>query len=136
MQQDWLLASDIATVLVVPLTSDTALEAFRGNVFVPRETSGSEKDSVAVVSQIGPVSREYLDPYPAGRLPTYLLREVGAGARLVTGICSSTPSPVEPDHRPGGGLPTGSGTPVRPPPHRPSTAPSGAPDSARVSGAR
>lgn len=86
MQQDWLLASDIRTVLVVPLTSNTALESFPGNVFVPRETSGLEKDSVAVVSQIGPVGREFLDPYPAGHLPAYLLREIGAGVRLVTGV--------------------------------------------------
>lgn len=31
----WLLASDVATVLVVPVTSNTALEAFPGNVLLP-----------------------------------------------------------------------------------------------------
>jgi mRNA interferase MazF len=86
LQQDWLLATDIQTVLVVPLTSNTALEAFPGNVFMPRETTGLDKDSVANVTQIGPVGREYLDPHPVGSLPAYLLREVAAGVRLVTGV--------------------------------------------------
>lgn len=86
MQEDWLLATDITTVLVVPLTSNIALEAFPGNVLVPREASALDKESVAVVSQIGPVSREFLDPYPAGHLPGYVLSKIAAGIRLVTGI--------------------------------------------------
>ena len=86
MQEDWLLASDIATVLVVPLTSNVALETFPGNVLVPGAASGLDKDSVAVVSQVGPVSREFLDPYPVGHLPSYLLAKVTAGIRLVMGI--------------------------------------------------
>jgi mRNA interferase MazF len=86
LQQDWLLATAIQTVLVVPLTSNTALEAFPGNVLVLRETSGLEEDSVANVTQLGAVSREYLDPVPVGCLPAYLIREIGAGVRLVTGV--------------------------------------------------
>lgn len=86
LQEDWLLATTIATVQVVPLTSNTALEAFPGNVLVPAEASGLDKDSVAVVSQVGPVSRQFLDPYPAGRVPAYLLTEIGAGIRLVLGL--------------------------------------------------
>ncbi len=86
VQEDWLLATDIGTALVVPLTSNTTLEAFPGNVLVPAEASGLDKDSVAVVSQLGPVSREFLDPYPAGHVPGYLLTKIAAGVRLVTGI--------------------------------------------------
>lgn len=86
VQEDWLLATTIDTVQVVPLTSSTALEAFPGNVLVPAEASGLEKDSVALVSQVGPVSREFLDPYPAGRIPAYLLSEIDAGIRLVLGL--------------------------------------------------
>lgn len=86
MQEDWLLASDIATVLVVPLTSNTALEAFPGNVLVPLDVSGLEKDSVAVVSQVGPVGREFLGPYPVGRAPGYLVTRIADGIRLVMGI--------------------------------------------------
>lgn len=86
MQEDWLLATDIRTALVVPLTSNTALEAFPGNVLVAAEASGLEKDSVAVVSQLGPVSREFIEPHPAGHIPGYLMTEIAAGVRLVTGI--------------------------------------------------
>lgn len=86
MQEDWLLATEIATVLVVPLTSNVALEAFPGNVLVSADASGLEKDSVAVVSQLGPVSREFLDPYPVGHLPGYVLSKIGSGIRLVLGV--------------------------------------------------
>ncbi|GGD75278.1 MULTISPECIES: type II toxin-antitoxin system PemK/MazF family toxin [Microbacterium] len=86
LQEDWLLASDIATVLVVPLTSNIALEAFPGNVLVPIDASGLGRDSVAVVSQIGPVSREYVEPYPVGHVPTYVLSKITDGIRLVLGI--------------------------------------------------
>lgn len=86
MQEDWLLATDIRTALVVPLTSNTALAAFPGNVLVTGEASGLAKDSVALVSQLGPVSREFLEPYPAGRIPGYLMTEIATGVRLVTGI--------------------------------------------------
>lgn len=86
MQEDWLLATRIATVLVVPLTSNVALEAFPGNVLVPVDASGLGKDSVAVVSQIGPVSREFLEAYPVGRVPSYVLSRIADGIRLAMGI--------------------------------------------------
>lgn len=86
LQQDWLMASAIRTALVIPLTSNTALQRFPGNVLIPAEAAALERDSVAVVSQVTPVSREYLDPYPVGALPGYLLREIAEGIRLVTGV--------------------------------------------------
>ena len=86
MQEHWLLASEIATVLVVPLTSNTALEAFPGNVLVPVDASGLGQDSVAVVSQVGPVSREFLEPFPVGHVPSYVLSKIADGLRLVLGI--------------------------------------------------
>ncbi|WP_431837479.1 type II toxin-antitoxin system PemK/MazF family toxin [Cellulomonas sp. Y8] len=86
VQDDWLLATEIGTVLVVPLTSNLALEVFPGNVLVPGAASGLDRDSVAVVSQVGPVSREFLEPFPTGHLPAYLANAVAAGIRLVTGI--------------------------------------------------
>jgi mRNA interferase MazF len=86
MQEDWLLASDIATVLVVPVTSNLTLEAFPGNVLIPVDASGLDKDSVAIVSQVGPVSREYLDAYSVGHLPGYVVTRIADGIRLVMGI--------------------------------------------------
>lgn len=86
LQEDWLLDSTINTVLVVPLTSKTTLEGFPGNVLIPAAASGLDRDSVANVSQLGPVSREFLDPYPAGRIAAYLMSQIGTGVRLVTGV--------------------------------------------------
>lgn len=86
MQENWLLATQISTVLVVPLTSNIALEAFPGNVLIPVDASGLGKDSVAVVSQVGPVSREFLEPYPVGHVPSYVLSKIADGIRLVMGI--------------------------------------------------
>jgi mRNA-degrading endonuclease toxin of MazEF toxin-antitoxin module len=40
MQEDWLLATDMATVLVIPLTSNSASEAFPGKMLLPPEASG------------------------------------------------------------------------------------------------
>lgn len=86
LQEDWLLATQINTVLVVPLTSNIALEAFPGNVLLPVEATGLEKDSVAVVSQTGPVSREFLELYAIGHVSSHLLTKIAAGVRLVMGV--------------------------------------------------
>lgn len=86
VQEDWLLATRINTVLVVPLTSNLVQQTFPGNVLVPAESSGLEKDSVALVTQLGPVSREFIEPHAVGRLPAYLLQKIGSGIRLVTGV--------------------------------------------------
>ena len=86
IQEDWLLASAIQTALVVPLTSNTRLAKFPGNVLVPEEASSLDKPSVALVSQLMALDRAYLDPFPAGHLPGFLLSEIAAGIRLVTGI--------------------------------------------------
>ncbi|MGC5615609.1 type II toxin-antitoxin system PemK/MazF family toxin [Georgenia sp. Z1491] len=86
MQEDWLLATRISTVLVTPLTSNVALDAFPGNVLIPVDAAGLEKDSVAVVSQVGPVGREFIESHPVGRVPSYLLTRIADGIRLVMGI--------------------------------------------------
>lgn len=64
MQEDWLPAANIATVLVVPLTSNVALEAFPGHVLVHREASTLDRDSVAVVSQWGPSAASFWTHIP------------------------------------------------------------------------
>ncbi len=73
-------------MLVVPLTSNVAHEAFPGDVLVPIDASGLGKCSVAVVSQIGPVSREFLDPFSIGHVPSYVLSKISDGVRQVLGI--------------------------------------------------
>ncbi|WP_159618104.1 type II toxin-antitoxin system PemK/MazF family toxin [Ruania rhizosphaerae] len=86
LQEDWLIESAISTVIVVPMTSNLKLEVFPGNVRIPALASGLDRDSVAVVSQVGPIDRGFLEPHPIGRLPGYLMTQVAGGVRLVTGI--------------------------------------------------
>lgn len=86
LQDDWLLGTSINTVLLIPLTSNLAQEAFPGNVLIPALASGLDRDSVALVTQLGPVSREYVQPFAVGRLAPYLLNELATGIRLVIGI--------------------------------------------------
>ncbi|WP_062464160.1 type II toxin-antitoxin system PemK/MazF family toxin [Demequina soli] len=86
LQADWLLATEIATVLVVPLTSNVRLGDFPGNVRVPRDATGLDRDSVALVSQVGPVGREFVDPFPVGRVPSHLMRALGEGVRLTLAV--------------------------------------------------
>lgn len=85
VQADDFNRSAIATVVVVPLTSNTALAAMPGNVFVPRASSGLDKDSVANVSQVTVVSREYLS-YPVATLPADVMTSIDAGLRVVLGL--------------------------------------------------
>jgi mRNA interferase MazF len=55
-------------------------------VFIPAAASGLGKDSVAVIPQLGPVSREFIEPYPVGHLPGYLMAEVSAAVRLLLAV--------------------------------------------------
>lgn len=86
LQAGWVLDSALNTVLVVPLTSNVTHQTFPGNVLVPKAASGLDKDSVALVTQLGPVSREFLDPYPVSSLPEYLMTQMDDGVRLVTAL--------------------------------------------------
>ncbi|MGC4175125.1 type II toxin-antitoxin system PemK/MazF family toxin [Demequina sp.] len=85
LQDDWLLRSAFNTVIVVPLTSNTELASFPGNVLVTSAASGLDRDSVALVAQITSVGRKHLDPYPAATLPAYLLDQIKSGVRLAIG---------------------------------------------------
>lgn len=86
IQDDWLTESANATIVLIPFTSQVRLQVFPGNVFIPAAASGLGKDSVAVIPQLGPVSREFIDPSPAGHLPGYLMAEVSAAVRLLLAV--------------------------------------------------
>ena len=85
VQDDSVNASRIATTVVAVLTSNTALAAVGGNVFVPAEGSGLSKDSVINVTQLLTVDKADLDE-PVGRIPAHLMEEVDLGLRLVLGL--------------------------------------------------
>ncbi|HEY0240086.1 MAG TPA: type II toxin-antitoxin system PemK/MazF family toxin [Friedmanniella sp.] len=85
VQSDQYNASRIATVVVLPITSNTALARHPGNVFVPALASGLTKDSVVNVSQPMTVDRGDIDPVGAA-LPENLMDAVDAGLRRVVDL--------------------------------------------------
>ncbi len=85
VQSDQYNKSRIATIVVLPITSNTALAQHPGNVFVPDVASGLSKDSVVNVSQPTTVDRADLDP-TASVLPENLMDAIDAGLRRVLGL--------------------------------------------------
>ena len=82
LQSDRYNTSRISTVVVLPLTSNTALARHPGNVFVPALASGLPKDSVVNVSQPMTVDRSDLDVTGVA-LPANLMDAIDAGLRRV-----------------------------------------------------
>jgi mRNA interferase MazF len=84
VQGDAFNASRIATVVVVPLTSNLRWAAAPGNVTLDAGRTGLPKDSVANVSQIVSVDRAVLSDR-VGRLNATALEAVLAGIDVVLG---------------------------------------------------
>lgn len=82
VQSDAYSASALSTVVAVVLTSNTALAAMPGNVFVPATASGLPRDSVVNVTGIVTLDENDLTEM-AGQLPSYLLADVDQGLRRV-----------------------------------------------------
>ena len=76
--------SRIATVLIVPLTSNLRLANAPGNVVLPARASGLPRESVANVSQLIAVDRDLLSER-VGHLSADLLLTIFAGVDLVLG---------------------------------------------------
>jgi mRNA interferase MazF len=85
VQDDAFNRSRLRTVIAVVLTSNLRLVDAPGNVLVPAKAAGLPKDSVANVSQVITLDREFLDE-PAGRLRGPLMKSVDDGLRLVLGL--------------------------------------------------
>ena len=76
--------SRLRTVLAAVITSNSAMAAHPGNVFLPAAATGLSKDSVVNVTQLLTLDREdFEDQEPAGGVPGYLMTDVDAGLRLV-----------------------------------------------------
>ena len=84
VQGDAFNASRLATVVVVPLTSNLRWAAAPGNVTLPARRTGLPKDSVANVSQIVTVDRSVLSER-VGRLAEEDVALILAGIDLVLG---------------------------------------------------
>ena len=84
VQGDALNASRLATVVVVPLTSNVRWASAPGNVFLRRRQTGLPRDSVANVSQIVAVDRSVLSDH-VGRVPRQRLELILSGIDVVLG---------------------------------------------------
>lgn len=84
VQGDPFNASNLATVLVVPLTSNLRWGTAPGNVPLSRRRTGLPKDSVANVSQTVSIDRSILGER-AGRVSKAQLRLILEGIDIVLG---------------------------------------------------
>ncbi|WP_269461428.1 type II toxin-antitoxin system PemK/MazF family toxin [Nocardioides baekrokdamisoli] len=73
----------LQTTIVVALTSNTALSAMPGNVFLDVNVTGLPKDCVANVTAIATVDRRDLHVRPLARVPQHLMDQVDRGLRQV-----------------------------------------------------
>ena len=84
VQGDALNRSRIGTVVCVPLTSTLKWSGAPGNVLLPKQTTGLEKDSVANVSLLVAVDKQQLVEF-VGRLSSRQLESVLSGIDVILG---------------------------------------------------
>jgi mRNA interferase MazF len=77
--------SKIRTIIILILTSNLKLSDAPGNVLIPSSESGLSKDSVANISQIITVDKDFLTE-KCGKLPLRYIKSIDDGLRLVLSI--------------------------------------------------
>ena len=85
VQADAFNRSRLQTVIAVVLTSNLRLVDAPGNVLMSAKATGLPKDSVANVSQVITIDRDFLTE-KAGRLRGQLLKDLDNGLRLVLAL--------------------------------------------------
>ena len=85
VQSDAFNRSRLRTVVAVVLTSNVRLVDAPGNVLIPARVAGLSKDSVANVSQIITIDRDFLTEL-AGRVRGQWLKDIEDGLRLVLAL--------------------------------------------------
>lgn len=75
VQNDNFNASNIATAVVVPLTTNTLLAEYKDNIFLSKETTKLPKDSVALTPQIGSIDKSCIVE-KVSKLPSAVMLEV------------------------------------------------------------
>jgi len=85
VQSDAFNRSRLRTLIAVVLMTNVRLVDAPGNVLLPAKATGLPKASVANVSQVITVDRDFLDER-AGRVRGQLLKDVDNGLRLVLGL--------------------------------------------------
>lgn len=81
VQDDLLTVSRLATVMVVPLTTNLHRAVAVGNVLLGASETGLKKDSVALVCQVLTLDKEFLDER-AGSLSRRTVQAIDSGLRL------------------------------------------------------
>ncbi len=84
VQADPFNRSRIATVVVVPLTSNEKWADAPGNVLLPAPSTGLPRASVAMSSLITAIDKRLLDEH-VGKLPAAKLRSVLDGIAVIIG---------------------------------------------------
>ena len=82
IQSDPYNASRLATVLTAVITSNTALAAMPGNVFLPAAATGLPRDSVVNVTALVTLNKTDLTDR-IGEVPPSLMHEVDRGLRRI-----------------------------------------------------
>lgn len=77
--------SRLATVVAAAVTSNTALAAMPGNVFLPSTTTGLPRDAVVNATAVVTLDKADLGER-AGTTPEALMEEVDRGLRMVLGL--------------------------------------------------
>ena len=85
IQSDPFNASRLNTAIAAVITSNTALAAIPGNVFLPAAISGLPKDSVVNVTALVTLNETDLES-SSGQLPESLMNDVSRGLRRVLGF--------------------------------------------------
>lgn len=85
VQSDAFNRSRLRTVIAVSLATNVRLLDAPGNVLVPAKASGLPKASIANVSQVVTLDRDFLLER-AGRLRGQVLKDLDRGLRLVLGL--------------------------------------------------
>lgn len=85
VQSDAFNRSRLRTIIAVVLMTNLRLVEAPGNVLIPAKASGLPKDSIANVSQLMTVDRDFLLER-AGRLRGQIMKDLESGLRLVLGL--------------------------------------------------
>lgn len=85
VQSDAFNRSRLRTVIAVVLMTNLRLVEAPGNVLIPAKASGLPKDSIANVSQLITLDRNFLLER-AGRIRGRIMHDLESGLRLVLGL--------------------------------------------------
>lgn len=85
VQDDLLTESRLATVMVVPVTSNLQRATAAGNVLLQPKETGLSVPSVALVCQVMTIDKAWFAE-PAGTLPPRAVKRLDSGLQLALGL--------------------------------------------------